>query len=199
MRYRLPALFLLVVLPGMYPQAAPAPEKPYAILDIGPPPQGKTDEEHRKDLIAGLKHPHGGVGHIWGLAEARNVLPPDIKGYPAQWQWLAEKLIIKWDGEGHCLRLIFQAGNRADQVAILNTLLRVYMREAVEMEIQGIEQSIRGIESREALAIQLLKQQWDPKQIAHLRKGMEDAKARVANYRATLSRLKQVAVIKWAK
>jgi hypothetical protein len=196
MRYRLPALMLLAVLPLMNVLGAPAPQ-PYAILDIASPPKGKTAEEHCKDLVDRLTNAGGylwfvgndpKVGKLSSVAHLKDLGP-----------WLEKNIRITEEDGGRRLRLTFRAGTRAEQVVIINTLLRYYLRQGVDWRIPGIELALRPIVEGAPRIAKLIKEEQDPVRLARWQKGAEDAIVREADLRDELARLKQVAVIKWAK
>ena len=62
--------------------------------------------------------------------------------------WMVKNLhVTQEDGERR-LRLTFRAGSRAEQVVILNALLRVYLKQGVEDSIKIQEESLRWKENR---------------------------------------------------
>lgn len=225
MRFRLAILLLplLAVLPlmdSLKVPAAPAPEV-YAILDIGPPPKGKTMQEHCKEQTAYLSHAEGVLLRVWHDPEIKK-LPsvsyltgksavtwigqcPFIAAPPIYWEsknpmtsWMSKNLRVRAEEGGRRLRLIFQAGNRAEQVIILNTLLRIYMR-LERKALSQIENGPRKIEEGMPKLEELIKNERNPVLLAEMKKQLESSPSRIAKLRAEVARLKQIVVIKWAK
>ncbi len=196
MRYCFPALLLLAVLPLLNVGAAPAPE-PWAILDIGPPRKGMTAEKYRQQQIDSLTGPDGILVRVWfepGVKKLPSVAPlKDVQVCP----WLTKNLRITEEEGGRHLRFTFRAGNRDEQVVILNALLRVYLRSEAE-QVEFHERFLPAMASGPQLA-KLLKEEKNPDNLKRLQKQAEETKARAADIRTEIARLKQVAVIKWAK
>lgn len=196
MRYCLAVLMLFATPPVMNVLAAPAPA-PSAILDIGPPPKGQTAEEHRKMQIDNLTYPHGFfVLGAWHDPEVSKL--PSVAALKDPRYWFSRNLHVKWEGEGNRLRLTFGAGNRTEQVVILNVLLRSYLQTRKEC-IKRFEESIRIREEGEPQFAKLLKEERDVNNLRRWLKQAEDAKVQAAEYRAEIARLKQTAAVKWAK
>ncbi len=195
MRYRLAALMLLAVLPLMNVLAAPAP-KPYAIEDIGPPPKGKTADQYCKRQIEGLIS-HAILSMVWNDPEVRKL--PSIASMKDPRPWLAKNLRGAEEDGGRCIRLTFRAGTRDEQVVILNALLRVNLR--------GREESIRfreeGLRSHENCILELEKRiesGQQPHMVDTYRKGIDELRSiRIPECRAEIARIKQIAVVQWAK
>ncbi len=132
MRHRLALLMLIALLPVLDVLAAPAPE-PYAILEIEPVPEewdlefsGKTPDEFRKERMERLTYPHGYPLYVWRDPEVRKL--PSVATLKDPRYWLAKNFRIAWEGEGNRLRVMFRAGNRTEQVAIINSLLRACLQ-----------------------------------------------------------------------
>jgi hypothetical protein len=114
--------------------------------------------------------------------------------------WLEKNLRITEEVEGSRIRFTFRAGTRAEQVVILNALLRVPLRNTeesikfLEESIQQNEESIRRLEKR-------IESGQQPRMIDTYRKGIDDLRSnRIPALRAEIAaRRKQFAVIKWAK
>jgi hypothetical protein len=195
MRYRLVALLLFAVLPAMSVLAAPAPD-PSAILDIGPPPKGETAEQYRKRLI-GAQTCHPTLCKWWSDTEVRKL--PSVARFKDARPWLAKNLrVTEEDGERR-LRLTFRAGNRAEQLTIINALLRENLavaEDAIKRDEEWIhihEKGIRELEER-------IKSTRDPQQVASHQKGIHYLRTNeIPACRADIARWKQIAVIKWAK
>ncbi|MHB1425881.1 MAG: hypothetical protein ACYC3I_22175 [Gemmataceae bacterium] len=195
MRSRLAVLMLLAVLPPMSVLAAPAPD-PSAILDIGPPPKGETAEQYRKRLIQDQ------TGRIslcdwWSDPEVKKL--PSVARFKDPRPWLAKNLRVK-DEDDRRLRFTFRAGTRAEQVTILNALLRVNL-SAHDGTIKWGEECIRNYEK--AIREYEVRIKWarNTQEAAEYRKGIEEVRSiRVPELRAEIDSLKkQLAVIKWAK
>lgn len=195
MRYRLAALMLLAVLPLMNVLAAPAPE-PYAILDIGPPPKGETAEQYRDRLI-GAQTFHGTLATWWSDPEVRKL--PSIARFKDARPWMAKNLRVTPEEGMRRLRFTFRAGTRAEQVTILNALLRQNLAVAEDAikrgddEIRLYEKMIRENEDR-------IKTIQDPQEVAKLHKGICNLRTDlIPGCRAEIARWRQRTVIKWAK
>ena len=134
MRYRFAVSMLLAVIPGMNGWAAPAPA-PSAILDIGPPPKGKTAEKHRQVEIGRLLFPQGFFHNGWRDPEVSKLA--SIARFEDPRPWMSENLeVTPVPGKDRLLRLKFRAGSTAEKVAILNSLLRVYVRLKKDHQFQ---------------------------------------------------------------
>jgi hypothetical protein len=196
MRHCLAALMLFAVLPVMNALAAPVPES-FAILNIEPSPKGERAEQHRDKVIDNLTYPHGLLLWAWSDPEVRKL--PSIAALKDARYWLSENLRVTWDGEGNRLRLKFRAGTRAEQVVILNALLRAYLRATGE-RIKFHEEALRWNEN---CILELEKRiesgqqrDWDD---SH-RKGISNLRSNsIPACRAEIARWKQAAVVKWAK
>jgi len=196
MRYRLAALMLFAVLPMMNVLAAPAPD-PYAILEIEKPPKGMTVEEHRKNEIHRLTSPHGFWNEIWCDPAVRKL--PSVAPLKDARPWLTKNLRVTEEDGGLRLRLTFRAGNRAEQVVILNALLRSTLRSSEEY----IKFREEGLRSYEACIVELekrIKSGQHRESVDSYRKGIDELRSiRIPECRAEIARLKQLTVIKWAK
>lgn len=200
MRYHLTVLLLLllVIPPVMTVLAAPVPA-PSAILDIGPPPKGKTAEEHAKEEIGRMDFGHGMLNDVWCTPEIRKM--PSVARFKDARPWLAENIRIKPEKEGRHLRLTFRAGTRDEQVAILNELMRVNLR-AEKTRIKFFEDCIRTHEKRALDLEDCIEsgRERDPRYVAKYRKTIDELRStRIPECRAEIDRMKQVTVIKWAK
>ncbi len=227
MRYCLAALLLLAVLPAMNVLAAPAPE-PSAILDIGPPPKEKrppnlsskrrkttlfddesakdslrrpkerTAEEHRQMRIDSLTDPYVYLTDICRDPEVRK-LPP-VAALKDPRNWFSKNLRVTWEGEGNRLRLTFQAGRRDEQVVIVNSLLRAYIRRNKDERIKYFEGFISSREKNIVVLEKRIKASRDPQEVASYQKGINDLRSnQIPACRAEIALLKQITVIKWAK
>lgn len=206
MRYRLAILMLLLLLamlPMMYLPAAPAPEPAYAILDIGPPRKSVTAEEHCKERIGCFTNSHrnGYLGIVGAHTEV--VKLPSVARLKDVPSWLAQNIRVKEEKGGRRLRFTFRAGTRAEQVTILNTLLRCHIQEVTET-VKDFEKALRRQEEKADWLAKAIKKARDPEEIAHLQK-LEERKSWFlqkgggARLREEITRRKQIAVIKWAK
>lgn len=195
MRYRLAALMLLAVLPLMNVLAAPAPE-PYAILDIGPPPKGWSMEKHCKTAIHGQTC-HGTLSVVSCYADVGKL--PSVAPFKDARPWLAENLRITEEEGGRRLRLTFRAGTRDEQVTILNALLRANLQARAEY----VKFREEGLRSHENCVLELEKRiesGQQPNMVDTYQKGIDELRSiRIPECRAEITRLKQFAVIKWAK
>jgi|SRR5579884_1629645 len=198
MRYRLAVLMLLMllaVMPVMNVLAAPAPD-PSVILDIGPPPKGETAEAYRKRIIDGLTL-HCILCELWNDPEVRKLssVAPMKDACP----WLARNLRGTEEDRGQRIRLAFRAGTRAEQVVILNAMLRVLIR-GNEESIKFQEECLR---SHEACIVELerrIASGQHRKSEDSYRMGIDELRSiRIPEVRAEIARLKQCRVIKWAK
>jgi hypothetical protein len=201
MRYRrtvFVVLMLLALLTAINLQAAPVPD-PSAILSIGPPPKGIAAAEHCKDVISRLtKHP----GFIWyaGIQPEVSRLPSVISLKDAAHPWLEKNLRVTQEDGGRRLRLTFRAGNRAEQVTILNTLLRIYIQWEATDRIKVQEEALRWKEDRIVELEKRIESGQARESADSYRKGINDLRAnRIPALRSEIDRLKQVTVIKWAK
>jgi hypothetical protein len=201
MRYSLAVLMmlmLLAMLPVMYLPAAPAPEPAYAILHIGPPPKRMTADEYYKDTIYRLTDPGCFLWHVGVDTEVSKL--PSVAPLKKASPWLAKNIrVVKEKGECR-LRLTFRAGKRGEQVAILNSLLRYYLRYSVEDDIRiGEKQPLWQENCADELERRINSGQ-HPESVDSYRKGINELRSIVIpSLRAELARLKQVSVIKWAK
>lgn len=194
MRCRIAVSILLAVLPLMNVLAAPAPEC-CAILDIGPPRKGETADEYRKTEIERLRYLclylalDSEVKKLSSVAALKKPLP-----------WLKENLRIREEGGGCHLRLTFQAGNHTEQVIILNTLLRVYIRVVATERIQAHEKGIRWEEARILEFEKRIESGQHPDMVDTYRKGIDNVRTiEIPARRAEIARLKQITAIKWAR
>jgi hypothetical protein len=201
MRSCVPALLILVVLPLMNLMnlpAAPAPNAS-AILDIGPPPKGMTPEEHCKDVIERMTHPRGYIFFAGGGDPEMSKLPSLARLKDEFRPWMVKNIRVTQDGE-HRLRVTFRAGNRAEQVVIINALLREYLK-GVERQIKAVEFALREEEKIIAQNEKLIARGTeDRKSVEDYRKQNNNLRTnQLPARRAEIARLKQNTVIKWAK
>jgi hypothetical protein len=196
MRYCLAALVLFAVLPVMNVLAAPAPD-PSAILYIGPPPKGWSLEQHLDSEIRDhLIDPYGHLFAVWLDPEIRRL--PSVAALKDARSWLSRNLRITKEG-GSRLRLIFRAGNRQEQVAILNTLLRAYIKAAKKKQ-QFHEQCLAGEEDGVPDLERRIASGSPPGMDDRYRKAIENLRTiHIPARRAEIARWKQIAVIKWAR
>jgi hypothetical protein len=198
MRYRLVVLMLFVVLPMMNVLAAPAPEPAHAILDIGPPPKDMTAEEYCRDVIYRLTNPRG---FIWYTASDPKVSKlPSVARLKDAPSWLVKNIRATPENGGRRLRLTFRAGTRAEQVAIINALLRGYLKQWPEDSIKHLEEALRSDEKCVVDLEERIASGQQPHMVDRYRKGINDLRSkRIPGTIAEIHRLKQVTVIKWAK
>lgn len=203
MRYRIAGLMLLFVLPVRYPFAAPAPERPYAILEIGQPPKGKTAEEHCKEQIHILTGLGGLLNNAWCDPEVRKLGLFDTARKSAKrkpiFPWLQETMRVTAEKDGRRLRFTFHAGNRAEQVVVINALLRQYIRSIVTEPARNYEKFIHDNEEAAPNVAKLIKEERDVNTRMQYQAQRAASLARGEEFRAELVRFKQVSVIKWAK
>jgi hypothetical protein len=205
MRYRVPVLMLLMLpamLPVMNVLAAPVPD-PSAILDIGPPPKGMTAEEYCKDTNHRLTNPRPYSSYIWfagGGDPEMDKLPSVGRLKDGFRPWIVKNIrVTSEDGERR-LRLTFRAGSRAEQVVIINALLRVYLRGSMEGCIKIQEEALRWQENRIVELEKRIASGQFRDFIDSYRQGINDLRtSRIPATRAEIARLKQNSVIKWAK
>ncbi|HEY7154089.1 MAG TPA: hypothetical protein VH575_09055 [Gemmataceae bacterium] len=195
MRFRIAVLLLFTALTAMNVLAAPAPD-PWAILDIGPPPEGETPEQHRNREIDILTRHGVIVRYVWHDPEVRKL--PSVAALKDPVSWLEKNLRVTPEGKGNRLRLTFRAGNCIEQVTILNSILRVYIQDRAK-RIKFREEELRIMEAGEPRLVKLIQETQNPDSLqCYLQQG-ENARIAEADARAEIARLKQVAVIKWAK
>jgi hypothetical protein len=198
MRYRFAVLMLIAVLSMMNVLAAPAPEPAHAILDIGPPPKGMTEEEHCRDVIYRLTNPRG---FIWYTASDPKVskLPSVVRLKDAP-SWLTKNIKATPESGWRRLRFTFRAGTRAEQVTIINALLRGYLRQSPEDSIKRLEETLRRDEASIADVEERIASGQHPHMVDRYRKGITELRTnRIPATIAEIARLKQITVIKWAK
>lgn len=197
MRWRIVPLLLLSVLPTMDLLAAPAPE-PYAIVDIGPPPKGRSATGYYKAEIGHLGGPGGALDIAAGDAKVEK-LQSVAALKKGEREWLRKNLRITKEDEGNRLKLTFQGGTRAEQVVILNTLLDVY----IQYKKQKVQYYERGLRSDADCVLELekrIKSGQHPGMVKTYRKGIEDLRTiHIPATRAEIARLKQIAIIRSAK
>lgn len=197
MRYRLVPFLLFSALPLMHALAAPAPDHAYAILDIGPPPKGCTLGEHSTTEIGHLTFPYGILSMVWSDPEVRKL--PSVAPMKDPRPWLAKNLRIGELVGGRRLRLTFRDGNRDEQVTILNAVLRVKLRLEQD-SIKGQEEILLWDENRILELEQRIASGQHHESVDSYTKGINDLRCnRIPACRAEIVRLKQIAVIKWAK
>jgi hypothetical protein len=167
MRYRLAALCLFVMLPVLFETPAASLAEVYAVLDIGPPPKGLSTQQHQKLEIDRLTSQDGTPSHAWLAPEIRHLNP--VAAREDARPWLADHVRVVPDDRESRLRLTFQAGDRAERVLIVNSLLKTYLQLMRRDRIRGLEKRIR-------------------EQTA----GTEDVERE-------LQRVKKIDVIRWAK
>ncbi len=198
MRYCVPALLLLAVLPLMNNlPAAPVPSAS-ALLDIGPPPKGMTAADHCKDVIERMIHPRGYIFFAGGGDPEMSKLASLARLKDEFRPWMVKNIRVTKDGE-HRLRVTFRAGTRAEQVVIINALLREYLK-GVERQIKAVEFALREEEKTIARNEMLIARGTeDRKSVEEYRKQNNNLRTnQLPARRAQIARLKQNTVIKWA-
>ena len=196
MRYCL-IVVLFAALPLMNVLAAPAPD-PFAILDIGPPPKGQSAEEYREMNIEDLTRIHGSIlGPVWLDPEVKKL--PSVARLKEARPWLSKNLeITPVPGETR-LRLKFRAGSRAEQVAILNSVLRVN-RRFDRKHLQFQEEILHRDEACILDLDKRIESGQHPRMVASYQQSINDLRSiHIPTRRAEIARLKQIAVIRWAK
>jgi hypothetical protein len=199
MYYRLAVLMLFIMLPVMNVLAAPVPA-PSAVLQIELPPKDWNMEKHLESVIDHLTAPYGMPFAVWLDPEIRKL--PSVaakKDVREGRSWIAKNIRITQEDGGCRLRLTFRAGTRREQVAILNTLLRVYIKATkdkqkfLELCLAGEEDGIPELERRIASG-------QHNESIDRYRKAIEDARSiHIPARKAEIERYKKIAVIKWAQ
>jgi hypothetical protein len=192
MRYRLIVLSLFAILPLMNVLAAPAPPIS-GILDIAPPPKGWSAEKHREMAISNLID--GMSGYVWADPEVRKL--KSVADRKDDYPWLMKNIRVAPDGENR-LRLTFRAGTDAEQATILNSLLCTYLRLSAEKR-QRLEKSLRDSDEGTPRLLKLIKDERDDNRRKRYQEEWERSKVREADFRSEIARLKQIAVIRWAK
>lgn len=184
MRYCLPVVLLLAVSLRMsFLRAAPAPD-PVAVLDVGPPMHGETLEEHVKGRMEAFTSRYLGIfTPVSREPEVRN-LPP-ITSLKDPRPWLIKNMEVTPIPKTSRLRLSFRAGSREEKKAILNAVLRVWVRRSRETQRMD-EDYVRKEEERLA---RLTK---DGKPTGKLQTKITRCRAMIAAY-------KQIDAIQWAK
>jgi hypothetical protein len=203
MRYGLAALMLFALLPLLDVLAAPAPE-PYAILEIEAPPKegaleftGKTPDEYRKERMEGLTYPHCFPLYVWRDPEVSKL--PSVAAFKDPRYWLSKNFRITPEGEGNRLRVMFRAGNRLEQVTIINSLLRAYLQTGKKRQ-KFLEMCLDMDEKLLLVNEKKLESEKDYYYVKLYRKWINDLRCdRIPERRAAIARYKQIAVIKWAK
>jgi hypothetical protein len=198
MRYHLAALMLIAVLPGMNVPAAPAPD-PYGILDIGPPPKGKTAEQYLKFQIE-RKTSLDILNDVCSDPEVKKL--PSVASMEDACPWLAKNLRVTPDEGGRRLRFTFRAGTRNEQVIIINAFLRVSLNwhDIGGIDLKWKEECLRMYERNILDLEKRIQSTKDPREAASYQKGIDKMRSvGIPELRAEIARLKQYAVIKWAK
>lgn len=200
MRYRLAVLMLLMllaILPVMNVLAAPVPA-PSAILQIAPPPKGESMEKHLEYVIGQqLTDPYGFLFKVWRDPEIGKL--PSVAALKDARSWLSKNIRVTKEDEGRRLRLEFRAGNRREQVAILNKLLDVYVQAAGKKQ-QFFEKQLRWQENCILELEERIKSRRNPQDAASCKEAINDLRSNlIPATRAEIDRYKQIAVIKPAK
>lgn len=202
MRYRLTFLMLLLlpVLLVINVLAAPAPA-PSAILQIEQPPKGWSMEKHLETEIGEhLTDPCGMPFTVWLDPEIRKL--PSVaakKDVREARSWIAKNIRVTKEDGGCRLRLTFRVGNRREQVAILNKLLRVYIQTGKERQ-QFFEECLGKYEKCILELEQRIASGQHPRMVDEYKKGIEELRSiLIPETCAKIDRYKQIAVIKWAR
>lgn len=197
MRYRIAALLLFSALPAMTAFAAPAPE-PYAILDIGPPDENETPEQHAKKAIEALGDRWFILSGAW--RELKPIKLPCIEARKDPRPWMEKNIrLTTADAEGRRLRLTFRAGNRAEQVAILNAVVRSYL-QVMQKHREFLELCLRSEEGYVPSLLKRIEHERDARKIQEYRKSIEELRSsRIPAARARIARNQQITVVRQAK
>jgi hypothetical protein len=196
MRNRFAALVLLVIPPVMNTLAAPVPE-PYAILDCGPLPKTKRLQAVRNREIDGITSPHGLM--VNGVCR-----DPVIRELPAvaalkdPRDWLAKNLYVTQENEGNHLRIMFRAGSRGEQVAILNSMLRTYL-DRTARRLHDLEELLPHYEERAMNLFQATQMAQDAKSRDSFQKEWQATETLANEIRDEIVRLRRVDITRWAR
>lgn len=192
MRYRLAALMLFAVLPKMHVLAAPLPDPPYAILEIGPPPEGWTAEQNLNNQIKFMTS-DAILDKVCSDSQVRKL--PVVANMKVRdtTPWLAKNIRVTLEEGSRRLRLTFRRGKLNEKVTIINALLGVNLSVKREF-IESHEKKLRRCEH----LISELESSKNPtdsdREVIHGLRAIE-----IPGLRAEIARLKQTKVIKWAK
>ncbi|HEY7155971.1 MAG TPA: hypothetical protein VH575_18550 [Gemmataceae bacterium] len=206
MRYRLAALMLFAVLsvmlftvlPMMNVLAAPI-LNPWAILDIGPPPKGKTPEQHLKDQIE-FKTSLDTLNDVCSDPEVKKL--SSVASMKDARPWLATNLRVTPEDGGRRLRFKFRAGTRDEQVTILNAFLRdsLHWHDLDGMTLKRREEWLRWSENQILELERRIESGQQPHMVDTYREGINYLRyTRIPELRTDIARRKQYAVVKWAK
>ena len=195
MRYRLSSFMLFGLLPVMYLLAAPAPP-PSAVLDIGPPPKGMEAEQYHKMEVDCLTFPHGRLFNVWRDPEVSKM--PSVAILNDARPWLSKNLRVTQEKGGRRLRLTFQAGERREQVAIINSLLRITI-ELHTQKLRNVEARLQRLEEAVPRLEKLVATEKNATMLERYRKDLHETPSLIADLRAEIARRKQISVVKWAK
>lgn len=200
MRYRVVVLMLLLLLVGtpiIYLPAAPAPEPVHGILDIGPPPKGKTAEEHLKFQMQSKTD-----GFTWyGVTQDPEVMNlPSVAPLEDARPWLENNLRVTSEGGGRRLRFTFRAGKRNEQVTIINAFLRsrisLHQGGSLKLCEECLERAEKGILDLE----QRIESGQFPHMVDKYQEGIKHLRfTYIPECHANIAYLKQYAVIRWAR
>lgn len=195
MLYRIAAVMFFALLTVMNLLSAPAPP-PSAILDIGPPPKDETVEQYRKRLIEAQTF-HGTLCSWWKDPHVRKL--PSVARFEDARPWLAKNLRVTPEKGWRRLRFTFRAGSRAEQVAIINALVR-YNLAVAEHAIKRQEYWIRDAEKNILELEKRILSTRNPHEAVSYQDGIKEIRTiRIPEHRADIARWKQIRVIKWAR
>jgi hypothetical protein len=199
--------------------AAPIPE-PFAVLDLGPPPKGKSAEEHRKRIVTYLTSrsivPHqsikedgyGGASLVVSFKKDGPVpllSDPEVRKLPAVAKmsaeetetWLRTNLKVAPDSEVGRIRMKFGAGSRAERVVVLNGLLRAHER----LRVKALTDKKERIRVNKVLvdSYRGQLQRANAARSAEIEKSLKAAKNEIRDGEQAVERLQKAGVRKWAK
>jgi hypothetical protein len=196
MRYRFAALLLFSVLPVTNALAAPVPD-PSAILALGPPPDPRETVEHFRN--------NQREGQTGVIMLARVLSDPEVKKLPSidrmedPRAWLAENQRVTEEKGGRYLRFTFRASTRAEQVIILNAILRANL-STHEGTIKYGEKCLRDYEEMIPRLEKRIKSAQNPQKAASLQESLHELRTKqIPEFRAAIARRKQFNVIRWAE
>lgn len=199
MRYRLAVLMLLMLfsaLPMLNVLAAPAPA-PWVILDLGPPPKDETLDKHLDHEIDLLTSPEDYLFFVWIDPEIPKL--PSVAALKNGRPWLARNLRVR-KLKGSRIELTFRGGERREQVAVLNTLLRLYMKAKKDHLKNFLEKNLRWCENNVVELEERIKSGQHPRMVNQYREGIKELRTiEIPARRAEVERYKKIAVIKWAR
>jgi hypothetical protein len=190
---------LLAVLPVMNVLAAPAPV-PLGILDIGTPhPKDERAKQFVKLQIE-FNTDHRFLDTVLSYPEVKKL--PSVASMENPRPWLAKNIRVT-PGEGdRLLSFTFLAGKRNEQVTIINAFLRanLHWHDLDGKAIQRGEQSVRTAEAGIRDLEQRIQSGQQPHMVDEYREHINRLRhTLIPELRAEIARMKQYAVLKWAR